>query len=84
MMRTFAPFFRDGRCLKSAALMATRPPYCCSATATSTVVEGARESSTSRGSRVGDKGVFVRGLVEDFETTARYGDHSFSPTCWNT
>jgi len=42
------------------------------------VVEGAREFIDLTRSRVGDKVLFVEGLVEDFETTARYETIFFS------
>jgi 2-polyprenyl-3-methyl-5-hydroxy-6-metoxy-1,4-benzoquinol methylase len=78
MMRTFAPFFRDGNCLQVGCAHGDQTTLLLERYSDVTVVEGAREFIDHTRGRVGDQVLFVEGLVEDFETDARYETIFFS------
>jgi 2-polyprenyl-3-methyl-5-hydroxy-6-metoxy-1,4-benzoquinol methylase len=78
MMRTFAPFFRDGKCLQVGCAHGDQTTLLLERYSDVTVVEGAREFIDYTRARVGDRVLFVEGLVEDFQTDARYETIFFS------
>lgn len=78
MMRTFAPFFRDGKCLQVGCAHGDQTTLLLERYPDLTVVEGAREFIDYTRARVGDRVRFVEGLVEDFETADRYEAIFFS------
>jgi 2-polyprenyl-3-methyl-5-hydroxy-6-metoxy-1,4-benzoquinol methylase len=78
MMRTFAPFFRDGKALQVGCAHGDQTTLLLQRYPDLTVVEGAREFIDYTRGRVGDRVRFVEGLVEDFQTDDRYEAIFFS------
>lgn len=78
MMRTFAPYFRDGKCLQVGCAHGDQTTLLLQRYQDLTVVEGAREFIDYTRQRVGDRVRFVEGLVEAFETGERYETIFFS------
>lgn len=78
MMRTFAPWFRDGKALQVGCAHGDQTSLLLERYPDLTVVEGAREFIDFTRRRVGDQVRFVEGLVEDFETADRYEAIFFS------
>jgi 2-polyprenyl-3-methyl-5-hydroxy-6-metoxy-1,4-benzoquinol methylase len=78
MMRTFAPWFRDGKALQVGCAHGDQTTLLLERYPDLTVVEGAAEFIDFTRRRVGDRVRFVEGLVEDFETEDRYEAIFFS------
>ncbi|OJU09224.1 MAG: hypothetical protein BGN86_16775 [Caulobacterales bacterium 68-7] len=78
MMRTFEPWFRDGKALQVGCAHGDQTSLLLQRYTDLTVVEGAREFIDFTRRRVGDQVTFVEGLVEDFETDDRYEAIFFS------
>src|SRR5689334_12380683 len=72
MMRAFEPFFRDGPCLQVGCAHGDQTSLLLERFERVTVVEGAPEFIEIARARVGDRALFVEGLIEDFETDERY------------
>jgi 2-polyprenyl-3-methyl-5-hydroxy-6-metoxy-1,4-benzoquinol methylase len=78
MMRTFEPFFRDGRCLQIGCAHGDQTSLLLQRYDDVTVVEGARTFIEHTRARLGDRVRFVESLLEDYETDERYEAILFS------
>lgn len=78
MMRTFAPFFREGKCLQVGCAHGDQTTLLLERYSDVTVVEGTREFIDHTRGRLGERVLFIESLVEDFETDVRYETIFFS------
>ncbi len=78
MMRTFQPFFRDGKCLQVGCAHGDQTTLLCERFGDVTVVEPADEFIRYTQSRVGDRARFVRAMIEDWDTADRFDTILFS------
>jgi len=72
MMRAFEPFFREGPCLQVGCAHGDQTSLLLDRFPKVTVVEGAPEFIEITRARVGERALFVQGLIEDFDTDERY------------
>lgn len=78
MMRTFAPFFRDGPCLQIGCAHGDQTSLLLERFDDVTVVEPVQEFIDHARARLGDRVVFARELIETFETERRFQTILFS------
>jgi len=78
MMRTFAPFFRDGPCLQVGCAHGDQTSLLVERFDDVTVVEPTLEFIVETRRRVGDRARFVEVLIEDYDTDQRFETILFS------